>query len=56
MLIFSFIGMFFGFVFLGSGAYFWNTGLPARESKLEFAMMGIGIALLLFSIFLLLSF
>ena len=49
MLIFSFIGIFFGFVFLGAGAYFWNTGLAAKENKIEFVMMGIGVLLLLIS-------
>lgn len=49
MLIFSFVGIFFGFIFLGAGAYFWNTGLPKEENKIEFVMMGIGVLLLLAS-------
>lgn len=52
MLIFSFIGIFFGFIFLGAGAYFWNTGLTLKENKIEFVMMGIGILLLLISAYL----
>lgn len=51
MLIFSFIGIFFGFIFLGAGAYFWNTGLPNNENKIEFVMMAIGVLLLLVSAF-----
>lgn len=55
MLIFSFIGIFFGFIFLGAGAYFWNTGLPANENKIEFVMMGMGVLLLLLGAYLMFS-
>ncbi|AIG65320.1 hypothetical protein ACRHK7_00105 [Weissella tructae] len=55
MLIFGFIGILFGFVFLGCGAYFWDTGLPNEENKIEFVMMGIGILLLLVGTYLMFS-